>query len=152
MVPADVTRAVLDEESPGLLAWARRKQWDLLVDAARLVVVSWFPHPRDGGLLVLEGDLEGYKAVPPAWRFLDIENGTESRRAFPLGTDSFFHSDRVICAPWNRLAYKDHGGPHGNWGGPSQWLDVRDGTQAHTLADMLAVLHGRVHLSPGRLA
>ena len=152
MVPADVTRAVLEEESPGLIAWAKRKRWDLCIDAERLVVVAWFTHPRDGGLLVLEGDIEGYKAVPPAWRFLDVENGTETRRAFPSGADSFFHSNRVICAPWSRLAYKEHNGPHDNWGGPGKWLDVTDGTQAHTLGDMLAVLHSRLHRSPGRLS
>ena len=41
------------------------------------------------------------------------------------GSGSIFHPARVICGPFNRLALQQHGGPHGNWGGPAARLDVR---------------------------
>ena len=147
----EVTRALLEEEAPGLLAWARRKGWGFHIDYEKLFLVAWFPHPVDRGLLVLEVDVTDYKALPPVWRFLDIGSGKETKHAFPKGHDSLLNGSKLICAHWSRLAYSDLGGPHANWNGPSKWLDVREGTLALSLGEMFAVLHGRVQLSPGRL-
>jgi hypothetical protein len=62
---------------------------------------------------------------------------------------SIFHGSGVICAPFNRLAYGEHGGPHGDWGGPLSWLNVRGHVRATALADMLALIIAHLNYSPG---
>lgn len=64
-------------------------------------------------------DADGYKATPPAWRWCD-ERGSQTDapdRTPAAGKSNFFHAAGVICAPWNRLAYKtiDARGPHSDW-------------------------------------
>ena len=53
-----------------------------------------------------------------------------------------FNTSCFICAPFNRLAYKIHGGPHQDWNGPEKWLDVCGHVGARTLAEMLAQITG----------
>lgn len=58
----------------------------------------------------------------------------------------------MICAPWNRLAYKEVNdkGPHDNWGGLTNWTDAAPGyTKADTLADMLSQIELHLSVSPG---
>ncbi|MFC0028006.1 hypothetical protein ACFFMM_00510 [Micromonospora chaiyaphumensis] len=63
---------------------------------------------------------------------------------------SIFHPNRLICAPWNRLAYAEHGGPHPDWGALTNWKTAGAGyTKADTLADMLSQIHLHLTLSPG---
>jgi hypothetical protein len=48
----------------------------------------------------------------------------------------------VICAPFNRLAYTDHAGPHGDWGGPQNWLNAgASQVHAETIGDMLQAIY-----------
>jgi hypothetical protein len=56
----------------------------------------------------------------------------------------------VLCAPWNRLAYAEVAGPHGDWGATTGWLEVRNTTQATRIADMLATVDAHLRSSPGR--
>jgi hypothetical protein len=58
----------------------------------------------------------------------------------------------MLCAPWNRLAYAEEGGPHGDWGSALGWLNTRSYTQAQTVADMLAAVESHLRSSPGRVA
>jgi hypothetical protein len=102
--------------------------------------------------------LDDYKALPPAWHVLvpgtDHDAGPEDFPR-PAGT-SIFHSNLVLCAPWNRLAYRSVNpqGPHGDdWGGPEGWLSVSSQwTTAHTLGDMLAAIDVFLQKSPGMMA
>jgi hypothetical protein len=58
-----------------------------------------------------------------------------------------------ICAPWNRLAYAVHGGPHNDWGTTTDWKQAAaTSTQAHTLPDMLSALRLHLQYSPGMQA
>lgn len=69
------------------------------------------------GLFYLWCDIDGYPGTPPAWHWTDASgNRRDDNRDLPE-RGSFFHSNRVICAPWNRLAYKpiDSRGPHSDW-------------------------------------
>jgi hypothetical protein len=156
MVPAAVTLAVLNQEVPAAQRWAARHAWaiEVALDALQLTAIT--RHPADDSKLVLIGDFIGYRAVPPAWRFVDLATGQATPRAFPAagaspGGTSIFHSMPVLCAPWNRLAYAEAGGPHGDWGAAAGWLAVRSTTQAHTLADMLATVDAHLRYSPGRM-
>jgi hypothetical protein len=63
---------------------------------------------------------------------------------------SIFHPNRLICAPWNRLAYGEHGGPHADWGGQTSWTSVGAGyTKGDTLGDMLSQIALHLAVSPG---
>ena len=105
-------------------------------------------------LVELVAHTDGYRAIPPAWMFVQPGTSQPNPQVFPAagtlpGIGSIFHGNRVICALWNRLAYSEHGGPHDNWSGPSAWLQVNEGTIAHTIADMLAIIDVHLRVSPG---
>jgi hypothetical protein len=94
--------------------------------------------------------------LAPLWRFVDPVSGEPSRTANPApgaiyGQASIFHPEGFICAHWSRAAYAEGGGPHGNWGAASGWMSVREGTQAHAVAEMLAAVCTHLQFSPGRL-
>jgi hypothetical protein len=156
MVPAAVTVAILEQELPAAHRWAARHAWALEVDLAALRLITITHHPADRTELVLVGEFTGYRAVPPAWRFVDPATGQPSPRAFPAPgpspSGSIFHASLLLlCAPWNRLAYAEAGGPHGDWGAAVDWLNARNYTQAHTIADMLATVESHLRSSPGRV-
>lgn len=156
LVPRAVSRAAVVAEAPAVRAWAARKGWNLTINLRDLRLTARTHHPGDGGELILRADLIDYRLLPPAWMFVDARGNDRVPSAWPsagpvLGGSSIFHSVGVMCAPFNRLAYADHAGPHPDWGTASNWLNVAQGARAHTLADMLQVI--RLHLvsSPGRM-
>lgn len=68
----------------------------------------------------------------------------------PQGIGSIFHNACCICAPFNRRAYKELSGPHGDWGGPAQWLQAAPGrVQARTLGEMLSTIMRDLHYTEG---
>jgi hypothetical protein len=72
---------------------------------------------RDGSWFHLHVACDDYPALPPAWRWCNADGGQrDAPECTPVGS-GFFHSNGVICAPWNRLAYNtvDTRGPHGDW-------------------------------------
>lgn len=101
-------------------------------------------------------DLAGYKVLPPAWRCVN-QDGVEVKGAYPSpgplpdGKGSIFHNQPVICAPFNRLAYQDGGGPHaGDWGEAVRWWRISgDFAAPKTLPDMLMVIDTHLSFSPG---
>ena len=161
MIPTTVTRVVVAEEIPAVLAWAaRRPGWAVEFDDAALRLNVKTVHPACGMALHVQADLQGYRAVPPAWRFLRLAlDGRETvtdpfprAGAHPWIQGSIFHGNRVICAPWNRLAYVENGdkGMHGDWGGLTNWTNAAPGyTKADTLADMLDQIYQHLSASPG---
>ena len=159
MVPAVTTRAVVAGELAAVLAWtARRPGWTAEFDDDALVLRIGAIHPAAELLLWIEADLHGYRAVPPAWRFLGPADQPEGTAPFPqpgthpLIQGSIFHTNRVICAPWNRLAFQENGGPHGDWGALTEWTNAAAGyTKAGTLADMLSQIQLHLSASPGVL-
>jgi hypothetical protein len=154
MVPRDVTIAVVEEELAAMRAYGGRHGWTVDWRPVVLVLLADGTHP-DRSPVRLHADVAGYRAQPPAWRF--IPPGSESPEPYrfpkseslPGGIGSIFHSSKVICAPFNRLAFKDHDGPHQDWGGPTAWLDVRGNVRANALAQMLAIITAHLHHSPG---
>ena len=153
LVPLEVTAAFMEDESAALLRCASRWGWAIEIDVDDLVIKFRMSHPADGTPLVLDADLTSYRAIPPAWRFVD-DSGSSTPDSFPApGEKSIFHSNLVICAPWNRLAYKELGGPHdGDWVGPTNWLNITNVTRAVTLPDMAAIVRAHLHASPGMMA
>lgn len=157
-LPPAVTRAVLEHELSGAEAWAGRHGWSLRYDEGKLLLEARFPHPVDGGELCLRTDFNGYKVVPPAWWFVDAATGESHKAAWPAGgrlpgiSGTIFHPQPVICAPFNRLAYTEHQGPHGDWNGPVAWLSVNGApVRATTIGAMMSVIDSHLSVSPGRM-
>lgn len=73
---------------------------------------------RDKSTYWLKCHHDRFPATPPAWHWSNSD-GTEldQFRDMPREYGGFFHSNGVICAPWNRLAYKNvfDRGPHTDW-------------------------------------
>jgi hypothetical protein len=160
VIPRALTVAVIHgEELDPALEWARRAGVEILWDADSLVLRARLTQRNTGERFYLLGRLDGYKAVPPAWQFCDSTWGSPGlRQHYPApasipGIGSIFHTNPVICAPFNRLAYQAHGGPHSDWGGPEQWLGAAPGyAHAETLADMLAIIARDLNYSSGRMS
>jgi hypothetical protein len=146
-----VTIATVEDELAAVKAYAQRHGWATAWNADQLRLTCDGKHPADATPIRIIASVEGYRALPPAWTF---EDPASNRSLFPKGgavngKSSIFHGRCVICAPFNRLAYAQHGGPHSNWGGPERWLEVRGHIQATTLASMLASILGHLKASPG---
>lgn len=159
MIPAPVTRAVAAEEMVAVTAWAsRRPGWAAhLNDEEPLLVIDGV-HPTTEVPVRIIANLTGYRAVPPTWTFA-APSGATAAAPFPqpttpaAGPASIFHPNRIICAPWNRLAYAENNGPHADWGGLANWTSAGAGaTKADTLADMLDQIYLHLSLSKGMAA
>jgi hypothetical protein len=153
MVPLAVTRAVVATEMVAATAWCDRHGWTVAVTEDGLHVDATTAHPVTGTVIVFHADLDGYPAIPPVWTCRD-QDGHVGPATFPLPGErpgipgSIFHGNQVICAPWSRLAYAGHGGPHSDWGDLTAWKTIAGVTQAHTIADMLNAL--AVHLAASK--
>lgn len=132
---ATATELILDSQIEDLRQNAELHSWYFKrVDSTTFMLGL---SAKDGSDFALLVKCDGYAAKPPAWHWYNRE--TEAVDALcdtPLG-GQFFHSSGVICAPWNRLAYKseDPRGPHGNWN-IGNWMNIRETGGTRTLAAM----------------
>ena len=159
MTPPDITRVVITtDELAAITSWATRSGWDVTVDLDALRLTATATHPVTSRAVVFHGDVEGYPTQAPAWWCGDSPSDKSGypapmTTATPKLQGSIFHPNPCICAPWNRLAYTVHGGPHGDWGSTTDWKQAAaTSTQAHTLPDMLATLRLHLQHSPGMQA
>lgn len=152
-----ITEAVMADELPAMTAWAERNGWRLTYDPDALRGRAEVEHPHvTGRIIIFRFEVTGYpNEQPPAWWCGGDGTSVSTDRAdYPrpaqipppgLPNGSIFHPNPVICAPWNRLAYAEHGGPHADWAALAAWKTYGAGsTQAHTIADMLSAL--AIHL------
>ena len=162
MLPTTVTAAAMADELPGAMAWAKRHQiamdTRLIADhILRAVLVQ----PTSSETFYLQGTFGDYKAYPPIWEWYN-ENWSSTEElhlsphsgAGPFGSSMFIqHGGRgLICAPFNRLAYADHNGPHPDWGNPAQWTTAGQGyVHAVTIGDMLSSIFRDLRFSDGRM-
>lgn len=146
-----MTAALFQQESAAVAACAGRWDWTVTINVEQLALRAEMTHPVTGTPLLLVADATNYRSLPPAWRFVHGD-GRVSPSAFPAaGGSSIFHPHPVICAPWNRLAYTAHDGPHADWD-ERNWLNVTGYTRATTLADMAAIIRTNLQQSPGMMA
>ena len=154
MVAANVTIATVECEMPGILAYAGRHDWTVDWDASGLRIMFTGRHLRSGAPVCIVASVDGYRELPPAWTFLSPSGSSSAFFPKPAnlrsGRGSIFHNTGRICAPFNRDAYKSEGGPHSDWGGPVQWLEVRTPGQVYatSIAEMFAVIFGHLQASP----
>jgi len=159
-VPTSVTLALVEgEELPAAFRWAEAAGVSLSWIRETLQLRAILRQRATNQKFYLQGTLDGYKALPPAWNFFDSEWKQSGKPYFPAaaslptGLSSIFLTNPIVCAPFNRLSYQQHGGPHSDWGGAEQWLRAGAGhVHAETLADMLAVIARDMSYSNGRMA
>lgn len=144
---------------PAALTWAARRGLDLRYESESLTASLRLVGPpaaeaQPGEAYLLTGCFERYRLLPPIWKFVHPTTGADiGLAAYPRPVDaSVLHGQGLICAHWSRLAYSEHGGPHGNWGGPSSWQRPVEGTVALTIPDMVDRLVREVNWSRGRMA
>jgi hypothetical protein len=153
--PPAFTRATVDIETPAIDAWCGRKGWTWRIELDELQLRAARYHPSTGRLVEVRAALEGYPALPPTWLFVVPGTDESPKHSWPAPgaqpgvSGSVFHTNPCLCAPWNRLAYGDHGGPHGEWTMTSWRQAAGDYTKADTLADMLDQIHQHLAASPG---
>lgn len=154
---SEVTKAVMADELPAITAWTARNGWDLTYNSESFTGRALVAHPHmDDQSVVFWFAVDGYPNLqPPAWWCGGDGTAVSVNKAdYPRPTappppgppnGSIFHGNPVICAPWNRLAYAAHGGPHPDWPTLAAWKTYGAGyTQAHTIPDMLSALS--IHL------
>jgi hypothetical protein len=169
-VPREVSEATVEAELEPARGWAARAGLPLDYDESELRMtlrLTGPPADPDGELepYLLEGVLDSYPAIPPAWRFIDPESGgrvgasafPEPASPHPRGSALIINSGMegvVICAHFNRLAFSELGGPHGDWGPLAAWKNPPSSAYTHavTIADMLARIALEVADSRGRKA
>jgi hypothetical protein len=98
-----------------------------------------FGMPRKGGgELWVHCQADQYPTLPPIWQWCGAD-GTmlDDPRLVPVGGSSYFHTNGVLCAPWNRLAYSqvDSRGPHSDWA-IGDWKSNPHNRECKTLAAM----------------
>jgi hypothetical protein len=160
----DRTRAIFCAETEALRDWAARKASieKLEVDSELLLVQATLVQPETGFRFFLEGNFEDYRALPPRFTFSSEPwNRSNTRNDYPkqtvnrFGGGSIFHDAPCICAHFNRNAYQEHGGPHGNWGGPENWLQASAGegyVRATAIPEMFSAIYARFVDTRGRLS
>ena len=128
MLDPIVTQAELTVEYPFLQERAKRAGWEVTLNYESLLLEVRITHEKTGQFYMLRGNLNGYKATPPAWEFVDPDTGEDGTAAAypeppnptPGGGATIFLKtnpprERVICLPCNRYAYGEHHGPHREW-------------------------------------
>jgi len=158
MLPKATSIIIVESELEAVEAWASRHGARLMWQADALELRVRLTQPSTGLAFYLRGRFDNYREVPPAWTFCDPTWENTSKECFPARSQtpfgsSILHNKPVICAPFNRLAYAEHGGPHGNWGGPAQWITPKDQyVYADSIGDMLQVIQRDVNYSEGHMS
>lgn len=132
---ASVTDLVFAEQFGHLREVAEHRGWSLKeIDGPGFELML---PARDGSHFGLKVLCDGYPQTPPAWRWCHPDTGVCDRPADTPRGGGYFHDSGRICAPWNRLAYKqvDAHGPHGDWQLSTWMTNPRTGS-CTTLAAM----------------
>lgn len=164
LVPAQMVRSHLEQEIAAAQAWAHRRHLRLEYDEEALRLRLALEGPG-GEPYLLVGEFEDYPTLPPTWRFVHPGSGEPvGPAAFPAPANPYPRGSALlldggsegvlICAHFNRLAYTEEGGPHGDWGPLAHWRN-RGASQyvyAERVAEMLARIELDVADSCGRKA
>lgn len=160
MLPDRVTTVALEGEFKAACEWAKRERVQLDCDIPHRLLRAVFERADPADRFFLRGRFDSYKALPPIWEWCDAswsDAGNRTCSPDPASTDygsSLFldnGTSAIICAPFNRLAYSAHGGPHGDWG-LADWMNVRGVVYAVTVADMLQTIARDFHYTTRRMA
>jgi len=149
-IPVDVSLQTVQAELVAVAEYAAAAALEVNTDSLRgenLVFSLCFAN-RDGEHFYAEFQCAEYPLYPPTVEFVNharSERGT--RRLYPQG----FHNTPCVCMRYNRKAYSDRGGPHGEWRLLDWRLPTGNGIAINTLALMVSDLHSKIRQSSGRL-
>ena len=103
---------------------------------------------RCGEPFLVEFDCQDYPLYPPTIEFLN-EGRSErgNKNLYPLG----FHPTPCVCMRYNRKAYNERGGPHGDWRLLDWRLPTSTGVPIDSLALMVSDLDSKIRDSSGRM-
>jgi hypothetical protein len=120
---ATAMELLYEEQLLHLREIALSREWEFLELEEKKFILGRLK-ARDGSLFWLFVDCEGYQTTPAAFNWYNPETKTLNSPVDTPTGGSFFHSSGRICAPWNRLAYKecDPKGPHGDDWQLSNWI------------------------------
>lgn len=159
MPPEEESAAIVQHELEQARPWAERRGLDLIWEPSVLRLRTVMVQGETQEDFYLQAVFEDYKELPPAWDFFDEDwNTSGEKRLYPATSpcpfgSSIFHNTPAICAPFNLLAYDDHGGPHSNWSGPANWRNVESGhVKAETVGGMLQAIRRHLRATRGRMA
>lgn len=137
-VAPEVTRAHVEDELEEVREWAERHGWAIHWHPDQLVLEVSMRSAIDHEEYEMELLLHDYRALPPIFEFRHIASGERgTSRCYPKGGRGYFHPNGFLCAPWSRRAYRELGGPHGDWT-MSSWHQQRPNHAR--LGDMLSLI------------
>jgi hypothetical protein len=103
---------------------------------------------RDRELFFAEFDCAEFPLHPPTVEFVDAARARRgSKDLYPQG----FHPTPCICMRYNRKAYGERGGPHGDWRLLDWRLPTGNGVGIDTLALIVSDIDAKIRSSSGRM-
>src|SRR6266404_7255638 len=101
---ATATELIVAEELRHLQELAENEGWTVMALTPESFLLRV---PRNGGgELWMRCEADQYPALPPMWRWCGPGGSMlDDPRVTPIGGSGYFHTNGVLCAPWNRLAY-----------------------------------------------
>ena len=104
---------------------------------------------QDGERFYAEFDCKEYPLYPPTVEFVSKDRCERGIRSlYPQG----FHTTPCICMRYNRKAYAERGGPHGDWRLLDWRLPSGNAIGIDSLALMVSDLHSKIRHSSGRMS
>lgn len=149
LIPPPAVLTYIEKEISATIELCKRKGLEYEWDEQNLQFKITLLQSATNEKFCLVGTFNDYPAICPAWQFNGISPRSENTK---FGA-SIFHANGVICAPFNRLAYQEKGGPHGDWGGCTNWKSVRGGNMvlALSIPDMVGVIFRDFSVTKGKL-
>lgn len=127
---------VFEEQFGDLSDIAQHRRWDLQrTDEPGFILTL---PARDDSRFSVQVVCTDFPTLPPIWSWYDIQTHQRNQEAnTPMGSGGYFHGSGRICAPWNRIAYRevDSNGPHSDWR-LTDWMSNPNTQGCITLAGM----------------
>lgn len=150
-VAADVALAAINQELSAVAEYAAAAgllaSFESLTEQNLRFVLQF--ENQDGESFYVQFDCSDYPLYPPIVEFVNADQSERgTKRLYPLG----FHPTPCICMRYNRRAYVERGGPHGDWRLLDWRLPTGNGIAIDNLALMVSDIHSKVRHSTGRMA
>jgi hypothetical protein len=150
-VAADVSLAAIKKELAAAAEYAAAACLELSADSLgeqNLRFLLRFEN-QGGELFYTEFECTEYPLYPPTVEFVSEDRSEKgTKRLYPQG----FHTTPCICMRYNRKAYAERGGPHGDWRLLDWRLPSGNGIAIDSLALMVSDLHSKIRQSSGRMS
>lgn len=150
-VPIAVTQDALARELPLASAYAEAAGLELddygLTPEHPCFYVSF--RNASGIEFHAEFDCRNYPMHPPTIEFVDAQRQQRGLRSlYP----NCFHTYPCVCMRYNKKAYAELGGPHGEWRLIDWPLATPGGGPIDSLPMIVSDLHAKIAVSTGRMA